>query len=162
MRIEESCADTVTRLQHHTYTGVLRAWQLLKSGGCTKERIRFLHGDAGRADRTGRRALVMGRASKEVRSKKTRAFVSTGIRCAAGAWDGQLSPADGHWGAACAMSNHDSCDSAGMLLPPHSTHLHPSSVCARLAGAFTTSVRLIHACAGGACEAWRQQWHCSA
>ena len=73
---------------------------MLKSGGFTQERIRFLHGDAGRADRTGRRALVMGRASKEVRSKKTRAFVSTGIRCAAGAWDGQLSPADGRWGAA--------------------------------------------------------------
>ena len=48
--------------------------------------------DAGHADRTGVRVLVTGRVAEEVRSKKTHALLSNGIRCAAWAWDGRLSP----------------------------------------------------------------------
>ena len=58
----------------------------------------------------------------------------------------------------CAMSNYDNCACAGMLLLPHGTHKHLRRACARLAGARATSGCLCcMQCAGGACEAQRQQ-----
>ena len=100
--------------------------------------------DAGHADRTGVRVLVTGRATEEVRSKKTRALLSSGIRCAAWAWDGQLSPRMDSCGCSCAMSNHSSCAHAGMLLLTHGSHQHLSRVCACLLGARATPRCLLH------------------
>ena len=87
----------------------------------------------------------MGRASKEVRSKKTHALVSTGIRCASWGWDGRLPPRMDTVACRCAMSNYDNCACAGMLLLTHGTHHHPRRACARLAGARTTSGCLLPA-----------------
>ena len=127
----------------HCTLGCVQGWHA-EVGGIMKEAIRLLHGDAGRADRTGRRALVMGRASKEVRSKKLHALLSSGIRCAAWARDGRLSRWMDTVARSCAMSNHGSCACAGMLLLPHSTRQHLRRVRARLAGARTTPRYLLH------------------
>ena len=108
-----------------------------------KERIRFLHGDAGRADRTGRRALVTGRVTQLVRSRNTHALASTGIRCASWGWDGRLPPRMDTVACRCAMSNYDNCACAGMLLLTHGTHHHPRRACARLAVARMTSGYLL-------------------
>ena len=48
-------------------------------------------------------------------------------------------------GCSCAMSNHDSCACAGMLLLTHGTHWHLSRVRACLAGAPRTPSHLVHA-----------------
>ena len=58
----------------------------------TRDLYKCARRDAGHADRTGVRVLVTGRVAEEVRSKKTHALLSNGIRCAAWAWDGRLSP----------------------------------------------------------------------
>ena len=63
-----------------------------KVGGIMKEAIRLLHGDAGCADRAGVRALVTDDVTLLLRSKKLHALLSSGIRCAAWARDGRLSP----------------------------------------------------------------------
>ena len=109
-----------------------------------KEAIRFLHGDAGCADRAGVRALVTGDVTLLLRSKKLHALLSSGIRCAAWARDGRLSPWMDTVARSCAMSNHGSCACAGMLLLPHSTRQHLRRVRARLAGARTTPRYLLH------------------
>ena len=101
--------------------------------------------DAGHADRTGVRVLVTGRVAEEVRSKKTHALLSSGIKCAAWAWDGQQPPRMDTVACSCAMSNYDTCADAGMLLLPHGTHKHLRRACARLAGARTTSGCLLPA-----------------
>ena len=100
---------------------------------------------AGRADRTGVRALVTGDVTLLLRSKKLHALLSSGIRCAAWAWDGQLSPRMDTVTCSCAMSNHASCACAGMLLLAHGTHMHLSCVCACLAGVPRTPSHLVHA-----------------
>ena len=82
---------------------------------------------------------------KEIRSKKTHALLSTGIRCASWAWDGRLSPRMDTVTCSSAMSNYDTCADAGMLLLPHGTHKHLRRAYARLAGARATSGCLLHA-----------------
>ena len=87
----------------------------------------------------------MESALKKVRWQKTHGLVSSGIRCAAWAWDGQQPPRMDTVACRCAMSNYDNCACAGMLLLTHGTHHHPRRACARLAGARVTSGCLLPA-----------------
>ena len=96
------------------YTGWARTYERITGDLCKCARR-----DAGHVDRTGVRVLVTGRATEEVRSKKTRALLSSGIECVAWARDGRLSPRMDSWDTAGAMSNHGNCACAGMLLLPH-------------------------------------------